>query len=131
MRKCGKCKQTKSLLEFCNDKSSRLGKSYRCRSCTSLYRDKKVQKKGKLLRKFKITLEQYDSLLVKQMGCCAICSRQRLEFNKDFAVDHCHETGKVRGLLCLNCNVAIGNFQESLALIIKAATYIKGAQSVG
>lgn len=62
-----------------------------------------------------------------QKGCCAVC-QQKLDQGKHTCVDHCHETGNVRGLLCTNCNVALGHFKDSITLIESAIRYLKGHQ---
>jgi len=73
-----------------------------------------------------ITVEQYDELMARQDGKCAICER---EFGDDWSVkpriDHCHEIGKVRGLLCNWCNRALGFFSDSPDMLEKAARYIR------
>jgi hypothetical protein len=63
-----------------------------------------------LVRKFGITSAQYDAMLVSQDGKCAICRRENI--NKRLAVDHNHVTGKVRGLLCVRCNVWLGVYEK-------------------
>jgi len=73
------------------------------------------------LYKYKISPEQYDELLTKQGGACAICG----EVKNKYVVDHYHKTGKVRGILCSACNVGIGNLKDSASLLEKASKYIK------
>lgn len=80
-------------------------------------------------RRYGITSKQYDDLLEEQKGLCAICSQppQGLHSsgkNKVLHVDHNHETGKVRALLCDKCNRGIGFFNEDPNLLIKASEYI-------
>jgi hypothetical protein len=55
-------------------------------------------------RKYGITLNDYKAMMHKQRGCCGVCNKSHLEFKRRLAVDHDHETGKVRGLLCFYCN---------------------------
>lgn len=74
-------------------------------------------------RRYGVTVEQYDQMLLKQNGLCAICGRVD-ETGKRLAVDHSHETGKIRGLLCTGCNTGLGKFKDSSQLLNKAATYI-------
>jgi hypothetical protein len=71
--------------------------------------------------RYGITLEQYESDYKKQTGKCLICSQ---EFGK-LCVDHCHATGKYRGLLCDACNQAVGKLQDSPELCEKAAEYLR------
>lgn len=77
------------------------------------------------LSMYGLTPEDYYSLLDKQGGACAIC-RGQCKTGKKLAVDHDHETGKVRGLLCTRCNVALGMFQDDMDRMAKAIAYLKG-----
>src|SRR5439155_26329707 len=78
---------------------------------------------GHLKRKFGLSLDQYDELLAHQGGKCAICSDPPEE-GKAYHIDHDHETGEVRGLLCVRCNNGLGQFKEDRDLLKMAATYI-------
>lgn len=75
-----------------------------------------------LRKKYKITVEEYERMLVAQNGVCAICEKQPSK--RRLHVDHCHKTGRVRGLLCSNCNTAIGKLNDDPALMLKAASYV-------
>lgn len=77
-----------------------------------------------LRRQFGITLGQYRDLEAQQGGGCAICG-EKCKSGRDLAVDHDHATGAIRGLLCMNCNRAIGWFQEDPELMEKAAQYVR------
>jgi predicted Fe-S protein YdhL (DUF1289 family) len=81
---------------------------------------KKYRREWGLQKRFGITQEQYDLLLEKQARKCAICQKIRL-----LVVDHCHTTGKVRGLLCGSCNRAIGLLKDSSESAQRAASYLK------
>ena len=70
-----------------------------------------------------LTLEQFDKMLVEQCGSCAICELPMMSY-KDPAVDHCHITGKVRGLLHDRCNLGLGQFQDDAAVLRKAIEYL-------
>ena len=72
-----------------------------------------------------ITLEDYKRLSEKQNNRCAICRKEASEGTKALSVDHDHKTGKVRGLLCGNCNTGIGLLQESEKLLLKAILYLE------
>lgn len=76
----------------------------------------------KVLKRFKITLEQYDTLLKLQDRRCGICNIQ-LMF-KDQHLDHNHITNKIRGFLCSRHNLAIGLFDDSQDLLRKAIVYL-------
>lgn len=73
-----------------------------------------------------ITPEIYDGMLAAQKGCCAICGTDRPNGNSAFfAVDHDHVTGKIRGLLCSTCNMALGLLRDSVTILRKAAAYLE------
>jgi hypothetical protein len=74
-----------------------------------------------LMRKYKISLEDYDQMVLNQNGLCLICERVP---KKRLVVDHCHKTGKVRGLLCDPCNVALGFLEDDVTLLAKAIKYL-------
>jgi hypothetical protein len=76
-----------------------------------------------LQKNYGISLEEYRTLVEKQKGLCLIC--QKAPEDKALAVDHCHATGRVRGLLCIPCNVGLGNFKDDPKLLQKAAEYLE------
>ena len=71
-----------------------------------------------------MSLRDYDLMLARQRGVCAVCGEQPA---RRLCVDHCHVTGKVRGLLCSPCNLAIGQLKDSPARLRKAAAYVEAA----
>ncbi len=79
------------------------------------------------LKKYNMTVNEYNSLKQKQHGMCAICgsSSSKKNFYHRLHVDHDHKTGKIRGLLCGNCNTALGKFQDNSKLLTKAIEYIR------
>ncbi len=82
------------------------------------------------LKKFGLTLEQYNEMFKNQNGLCAICHKPEVKIDLktglilSLAVDHNHITGKVRGLLCRNCNVGIGYLLDSSDILRNAALYL-------
>lgn len=73
---------------------------------------------------YRLSLEQYEQMIEDQGGACAICGR-RPEFVDDLLIDHNHATGAVRGLLCHNCNVGIGQLQDSPDVLEAAIRYLE------
>lgn len=75
---------------------------------------------------YNITIDIYNKMFDEQKGRCKICGRHQSEFKKRLSVDHCHETLKVRGLLCSKCNMGIGHFKDNIDLLKSAIEYLKG-----
>lgn len=75
-----------------------------------------------------LTIEQYNALLRRQRGRCAICGAAKCKTKRRLSVDHDHATDLVRGLLCNNCNIGIGQFQDNPVLLRKAAAYLERHQ---
>ena len=81
------------------------------------------KRKDKLKKKYGITPEQYDTLLVQQNGLCASCHIAPTD--KQLAVDHCHVTGRIRGLLYTNCNLILGLAQDNPNTLKSLIEYLK------
>lgn len=77
-----------------------------------------------LRRKYKLTLEQVNAMITAQNGACAICL-EPFKSTRDTHVDHNHETGKVRQLLCTMCNHGVGNFKERPINLQRAIEYLQ------
>ena len=74
------------------------------------------------IRKFGVSVEEYERMLVEQGGGCKICGNTNS--GKRLAVDHDHQTGQVRGLLCSACNVGLGMFKDSTDLLRRAINHL-------
>ncbi len=73
---------------------------------------------------FNITVEEYNKKLANQNENCDICKKHYSLFKRNLSVDHCHSTGRIRGLLCSNCNVALGHMKESPDNITNMLSYL-------
>lgn len=80
----------------------------------------------KLKHYYNMTLEQYNLLKEKQNGVCAICF-DICKSGRDLSVDHDHKTGRIRGLLCHNCNYVLGAANDRIEILLKAIEYLKNA----
>ena len=95
-------------------------------------RDPDKYKHKALKKQYNIGLDEYMIMLESQKGVCSICNKEESAINphtkqpRDLAVDHCHSTGKVRGLLCSKCNTALGSFKDDISLLEAAIVYLKG-----
>ena len=144
MKICQDCGQTKELSEFpcrkpyVTKEGKKKKQSYMnyCKDCRRL-RDKNNPNYNKLAAKrswkhickykYNITPEDAVALFEKQNFSCAICNKPLLKTTgrKDIPhVDHCHSTGKVRGILCFSCNVSLGHFKDDVKLLQKAIDYL-------
>lgn len=141
MRTCTACMMEKGLEYFGVDRRS--GKPMpRCKPCRTdearawrysrpgyekaRYQAVKVETRERhLKRKYGVSLADYDRMLVKQDGCCAICRAAEAEqFNAVFHVDHDHSIGAVRGLLCRGCNHMLGVVADDPAILERAIAYL-------
>lgn len=153
MKTCTKCGVEKELGEFYKRKGVRDGRQSHCKDCDNYrnrkyysetfrwaepeYRKKKREenpeahrlysRRYSLKRNYGITVEHYNNMFLEQKGKCKLCRIEQTG-TKRLAVDHCHATNKVRGLLCDKCNRAIGLLQDSPGLLRKAADYVEHHQ---
>lgn len=77
-----------------------------------------------LKTKYNLTVEQYNEMLKEQNHKCCICGMDEVDNGRKLAVDHCHKTQKVRGLLCNFCNVGLGSFKDNINSLSKAISYL-------
>ena len=127
---CSKCNREfpATLDYFYSRKGGKLKLQSHCKECVKegmLKYDKPKQdpayaRNRHLMVSYGITTEDYETLLEIQENCCAICG----DGDKKLVVDHCHATGKVRGLLCHHCNVALGMFKDNKTILQSAMEYL-------
>lgn len=116
-KKCSSCdEELPNTQEYFNIRNN--GVRARTRSICKICHAKQ-SRANKLLNLYGLTMDDYDKLYNKQNGVCAIC-----EEDKVLVVDHCHDTGKVRSLLCNDCNSGIGFLKENKEIMNKAIKYI-------
>ena len=148
---CTGCDQDLPLDAYYKEKTGTLGRRAECKKCWSARtkngylankahvdaknqawrianpeRQAAIYRRSRLRSKFGISIEHYEAMLREQGGCCAACGRsdngdRRFE---SFAVDHDHETGKVRGLLCSPCNLALGHAGDDPDRLLALAAYV-------
>lgn len=140
-RVCKTCSEEKPFNAFPKNKMYKDGIRPHCIECRRKYEvesfhkhkhkrpyDYLTDKDRKLQRAFGISYQEYLTMLEAQGGCCAICGTSDTGKRKAFAVDHCHHTGKIRGLLCSNCNTGIGNLRDDIGLLERAIEYLRNTQ---
>ena len=145
---CAECGHAGPPDDFHREASSRTGRNRRCKPCRNARNREHVQrdperrretmqrwqrsnpdryaaaKREHKLRRYGLTSARYDALLAEQGGVCAICGDAERD-GWDFAVDHEHASGRVRGLLCRRCNVGIGLLRDSPEVVTAAADYLR------
>jgi hypothetical protein len=144
---CNICHETQEITNFYTNPHQRHGYADRCKKCdlkvnkewrkahgsqVSEWQRKRRQRNpdkmhGYYLKyEYGITIDQYNQMLKDQNNVCAICSKTQIS-NRRLSVDHCHETGNVRGLLCTKCNNAIGQLKTP-ALLDRAKRYLENTK---
>lgn len=141
MKWCAACNSMKPLSEFHLDRRRGVPKSY-CKPCAKqrtmvwrqskpdyernrYKRDRARTRERHLIRKYGVDLATYRRMLVAQDGRCAICGAPEKEQHHEvFHVDHCHTTGRVRGLLCRGCNHVLGHLKDDPDLLRRAIGYL-------
>lgn len=121
MKKCTLCGIEKELTEFCKHKGRKFGVAEQCKPC----RNAKM-----IAERYGISIEERDKLIKKQSNLCAICGNSETVTHqsgqvRDLSIDHCHTTGKIRGLLCGSCNNGLGRFKDSIENLERAIKYLK------
>jgi len=121
MKSCTKCKIEKELEEFYVYPSGKYRAA--CKECYIKHRNT-IGKNKQLKKRYGINIDQYNDLFTYQKGCCAICGIHQSKLSKCLAVDHCHKTLVIRGLLCYNCNSGLGRFKDNLDVLKQASEYL-------
>lgn len=137
MKTCTVCKELKEKINFYRSKKAIDGLGYRCKACDIIARKNyrlrnresalASQRRRNYKIKYGITVDRYNEILQIQNGCCAICRTSKSSGphgSQRLAIDHCHDTGKVRGLLCNNCNRAVGLFKDDPIVLKSAIEYL-------
>ena len=131
--KCKKCSITQPLSEFYKTTDRKCGHKTICKTCIKASPASEKQKAYMreyskdyhLKRSYGLSREEHNQLLIKQNHKCAICGIDEKEaFRSKLYVDHCHESGKIRELLCHNCNASLGLLKESILTLTKAIAYL-------
>ncbi len=87
----------------------------------------RLTKRKNMLKKYGLTIELYDQMLAQQNHSCNICLKHESEFKTRLSVDHCHKTGRVRGLLCNVCNTMLGQWKDDKEKFERAAAHLAAA----
>lgn len=141
MKTCKTCGAKKPIAEFPKGKGYKDGIRPHCLECRRTYENASFHKHKhkrphcyeedkdrKLKKAYGIGYAEYQKMFEAQGGRCAICGTDSTGGRKAFHVDHCHDTGAVRGLLCGNCNSGIGNLRDDVGLLQRAIEYLMNSK---
>ena len=132
LKACNVCGVEKNISEFYSGRN-------KCKNCVNAAARKiRVDKPERYARykkraneylkesRYGITQEEFDIMLVDQNNMCKICNTE-FKSTKDTHIDHCHDTNIVRGLLCNNCNLALGQFNDNTDNMDNAIRYLQNS----
>lgn len=140
---CAKCSRTLPITEFWRDRRQINGFNFNCKECVGKWHKdpenrkiasgqrrvryateegERIVRNNRYKTRYGITLDDYERLFALQDGKCAMCGKEQK--HKRLAIDHCHKTDAIRGLLCSRCNLAIGNVGDSIDLALKMVQYL-------
>ena len=130
MKQCNRCTQVKSVQEFHKNKAASDGIKSVCKECAGSAKkefSKEYYRNRSLVGRYGITLQEYNEMLIDQDYSCKVCKvhEKYNDCGRQLAVDHCHDTGKVRGLLCQKCNVGLGLFRDNISFLAEAIKYLE------
>lgn len=145
LKRCPVCKVVKPFSDYHKSSSSVTGCQSRCIPChtagrlawwrnnkqhtkdyrrKNLHRRKEKDRWWNILKKYGITKDEYVAMLAAQGGKCLICGSLPTS-QRHFSVDHCHETGRIRGILCAKCNTGIGLLGDDVERLKKSVAYLE------
>jgi hypothetical protein len=124
-KRCPDCGLILPVDAFGKNKAARDGLTHYCQPCHNARSKASRERNGgqrryHLQRRYGLSLEDYERMLAEQGGLCAICQERPAEH-----VDHCHQTGAVRGLTCFNCNGGLGQFKDRVDIMRRAISYLE------
>lgn len=151
VKRCSECRIMRPITEFVRSRYGKGGRHHACKHCTypkreayektakdkinvarrlRYWRDPEKARDTQIRWSRKVGKGVYQRLLERQGNGCAICGRTDNPGKSRLAIDHCHKSGKIRGLLCTCCNQAIGQMKDSPELLRKAAAYLETTRVV-
>ncbi len=136
MKRCTKCDGLKPRTDFYRHGTNNDGLQYNCKSCSKANRrdwraknparSREIERQQYRRQHYGLTEQAYRALLDGQNHCCAICE-DTLGVGQESAIDHCHETGCIRGILCRHCNIGLGHFRDDPGRLQAAMLYLAKA----
>lgn len=137
-KKCVLCNKIKPCKEFFKKPALTEGFDRKCKQCryqmTSEYEKspkcKMSRKEYYYFTNYKLTYKDIEQLKKQHNYKCDICNIKEIELKRKLNIDHCHKTGIVRGLLCDNCNKALGSMKDSIIILENAIKYLKDSEII-
>jgi len=132
LKTCKVCKVEKNISDFyvgrkdCKDCKNAAARQWRKDNPENVKRHLVRMRARTKERRYGITQEQFDQMILDQNNKCKICSNN-FKSLKDTHIDHCHSTNKVRGLLCNGCNMALGQFMDNTDILDNAIKYLQNS----
>lgn len=132
---CGCCQRWLTLDCFAKNRAKSDGLQERCKECRSKHYKKvgppdipkevrKERHRNTLIRSYGLSVEEFNEMISAQGNRCAICGKKE-PYKRVLSIDHDHQTGKVRGLLCTRCNTVLGMLNDNIELLNKMEEYLK------
>lgn len=120
--KCKKCggEHEQTSREICRNSAPRSCDKFKPFNWTGLEREDVI-----IRRQYGISMQEFDELLQMQNNSCAICNKSIEALRRRMNIDHCHDTNKVRGILCTGCNTGLGHLGDNIEGLEKAIQYLK------
>lgn len=112
---------------FCKNRNNKSGLATYCRACAAQRKKESMSRLHgssrhyHLVRRYGVSAAEVDAMVERQAGRCPICTQ---ELDERSHVDHDHKTGRVRGVLCFNCNAGLGKYADSPEILVRAADYL-------
>ena len=120
-KRCSKCGETKPRSGFHKNRAQPDGLANYCKPCARANEKQWRDRGGHLMGRYGLTPEMYREMFERQEGLCALCELRPIAH-----IDHDHETGRVRGLLCQECNTGLGKLGDSADALRRALAYVEG-----
>jgi hypothetical protein len=127
MKKCKYCSEQKPLCDFPKHSGHKDGHAAICKECKKVKYPATAQQKQRayerqIKRNYGVSVEDYEQMYKQQGGLCAGC--KQTNNGSKFHIDHCHATGRVRGLLCGKCNIALGLVDDCIQTLVNLIGYL-------
>jgi len=131
MKSCSSCKELKDTKDFYKNKKSSDGLTIWCKLCERKYKrnnyDPERDRANRIKYSYGVSVKEIENMAISQHYKCAICKKQcpKLLYKGQLFIDHDHNTGKVRGLLCNDCNLFLGRAFDNINILQNAIDYLK------